>query len=1550
MVIPRFDWNRLREFNGSKQKAFEQLCCQLASQDSRIPRGSKFIRKGSPDAGVECYLVLPDGSEWGWQAKYFLQSPKAGEWRQIRNSFQTARDKHPHLTRYIICLPQNLADARVADDRTYKAKSALDKWNENTTKWKEESARLGREIEFELWGENELVERLTTNENKGRYWFWFDADLFGMDWFHKRFSEVQHLAEGKYIPDLDISLPIEERFHALGRTESFFNNIRKLYSEVLISFKKVHRFEEAQKLLKDDYHEKIIGLFKVVEPWISDDHDPDYYEDLLIGQIPWKDIDNQCREIKHLISSEQMILYDHRSALRKQDKHHKMISSYDSLIGNLHELENAIRQLGNFATSDSGRLSNTPFLFLLGSAGQGKTHLLAKTVQTDLDIGLPRILLFGEQFIEDDPWQTIKNILDLNCTVDEMLGALNASAQAIGSKLWIAIDALNEAMRPDIWSTHLPRMIVQISRYSWLGLCVSYRNEYSEVIKTNRIGENGYTKIEHRGFEGELSWKAMEKYFSHFQIEPSVPPLLPEFQNPLFLRLFCQALYNKKLHTIPKGLQGITSIFQFLVDSTNDVLAIRINYDHRINHVNSAVTEIANYLKDHNKRYIPLAITHQILDSILGSSGKNKSFLQELESENLVTIIPMTKNNKTEYFVKFTYERFFDHIIVKSIIREYYDKENPKGILDHIIHPKYGLYYSISMINALAIQLPEQDDGIELPMIINIEDNDSHLYIEAFIESLRWRSTESINDGTFNIINDYVIPYDDRFNVFLETVLMLSTIEDHPLNANRLDSYLRKYPMPKRDSWWIPFLYESTDPEDQVQRIVTWAWQDNSKTCYSDETVLLTGITLTWFLSASIRIIRDKATKALVRLFENRLGLLSSLLERFANIDDVYINERLYAVAFGCTMRSRTLDKIGPLAEKVYELVFKSGEPPCNVLLRDYARGVIEYAVANDVEVDLDIGKCRPPYRSEWPNMEVPNEDELKVWGNCEEVKDDREWAKHSIYSSVLGEFIADFSNYIIGDMRQWSSERLNEEHEPIGKEKFELFIDSLSDVQKVAWTNLQNVVKSNRENIFADLLLKVGSIEGDSEKIEFIDDLLTSDGLEENNDLVDEELSSISNYQANDEKFKEQEAKFINALEGEIDKQLVYKEFVIPYQKNPYAYNNENRFDGRLARRWIVQRVIELGWTVELMGKFDRHISQVHYERSGTGIERIGKKYQWIAYHELIARLSDNFRLRDESLNENEIAYNGPWDAGVSRDIDPSNLLHSGPKYCYGGYKKTWWFTEEYMDWFSLSDHMEWIEKVDDLPDPKNLINVEKNWICLTGSYKWQQPTPIGEETYVLPTRDITGHLKAYLVNKANLEPVVKWLKKCLWLGSLPDGFNSYEIMLGEYAWSPIYNDRTIPYYGYEGWTDGGRLGHTAPAELLVTHDEYFRDSGSMDYSNRDVYTIHLPCSLLVKGLGLKWVGEEGVYRDPRGVAVVKDPSVHEPGPGALLVNRDTLMEFLDHEDYGLIWTYYGEKRVIGREHVANGILKIYGHYYLKEGEIRGELRTVIEKWERRK
>ena len=106
-----------------------------------------------------------------------------------------------------------------------------------------------------------------------------------------------------------------------------------------------------------------------------------------------------------------------------------------------------------------------------------------------------------------------------------------------------------------------------------------------------------------------------------------------------------------------------------------------------------------------------------------------------------------------------------------------------------------------------------------------------------------------------------------------------------------------------------------------------------------------------------------------------------------------------------------------------------------------------------------------------------------------------------------------------------------------------------------------------------------------------------------------------------------------------------------------------EGRLNLKLFQQWIVRRVFDLGWTVNRFGEFD---AMADRRVNGDGgrfpdkPERIGKKYQWIAYYDILARATDTFVFRDNYWNEDDFPYEGPWQFSPVRNIDPSFLLEN--------------------------------------------------------------------------------------------------------------------------------------------------------------------------------------------------------------------------------------------------------------------------------------------------
>lgn len=311
------NWQDLRSLNGSQYEAFEELCCQLAAAENH-PMGALFIRKGAPDAGVECYWKLGDETEWGWQAKFFLSRPGDSQWEQIDESVSKALEKHPRLSRYVVCLPIDRQDPRIENQQWF-----MDKWSQHVTTWEGWAAGKSMATVFEYWGAHEIFERLSREEHRGRYYFWFHRDLFSQDWFQARIEEAIANVGPRYSPELDVRLPIARLFHGLGRTREFYARVKDLLKEIK---KALPRSEDAHQREKARRLQEIVGrLWRLLET----------VDQNTVGRIDWDsagDLADAAMEISYDCAQTASSLADAEEKEPNGEENRETISRLKSLF------------------------------------------------------------------------------------------------------------------------------------------------------------------------------------------------------------------------------------------------------------------------------------------------------------------------------------------------------------------------------------------------------------------------------------------------------------------------------------------------------------------------------------------------------------------------------------------------------------------------------------------------------------------------------------------------------------------------------------------------------------------------------------------------------------------------------------------------------------------------------------------------------------------------------------------------------------------------------------------------------------------------------------------------------------------------------------------------------------------------------------------------------------------------------------------------------------------------------------------------------------------
>ena len=297
---------------------------------------------------------------------------------------------------------------------------------------------------------------------------------------------------------------------------------------------------------------------------------------------------------------------------------------------------------------------------------------------------MPTVLLIGGQFNHDEPWAQMTGLLGLSCTREEFLGALEAAAQAHHTRAVILIDALNEGQGKALWKKHLAGILLAVSKSPWLGIAISVRTSYEDTIVPEGLVPSRLIRAEHHGF-AEHEYEATKTFFDYFGIQrPSIPLLVPEFQNPLFLKIFCQGLKNNQLTSIPSGLQGITAIFRFFIDSVNKKLseAEYLNFDPKSSIIWRAVERLAEQLAEQGKDWLPREEAQAIIDQVLPRDGYENSLFRHLLAEGVIAENRFyIGDNQWCEGVHFAYERFTDHLVAQYLLDAHLDIQDPAVVI-----------------------------------------------------------------------------------------------------------------------------------------------------------------------------------------------------------------------------------------------------------------------------------------------------------------------------------------------------------------------------------------------------------------------------------------------------------------------------------------------------------------------------------------------------------------------------------------------------------------------------------------------------------------------------------------------------------------------------------------------------------------------------------------------------------------------------------------------------------------------------------------------------
>ncbi|AXG75196.1 ATP-binding protein [Flavobacterium arcticum] len=1225
----------------------------------------------------------------------------------------------------------------------------------------------------------------------------------------------------RYTPEIHVELEISKIFDGISRDEHFEKQITNLLDTLLIRYGKIYNKNEGEEKLLRVLEENIIEFRKL-------------FDSNSFQGISTIDYSIFLESIKN-ISEASDKLYEFYTTIQNNNEGEKHSNKFGNEINRLNEFDSSLNALKSFFLSKTAKLSNLPILLIEGEAGIGKSHLLADKVVKRTQGGKGSLLLLGQHFVtEGDPWVQLSNKLQLKCNKQEFLGALNAKAQVSGNRFIIFIDAINEGKGRYFWGDNLAPFIHLISQYEWLGLVLSIRSSYVDLIAPREQGlDENLVRYIHRGFL-DIEYEASKLFFDNFGIElPSVPLLHPEFQNPLFLKLFCEGLHKAGYTRVPGGFQGISAIIDFFINSSNDKLQkpSELDYPKNINIVKRAIEALMKEKLENNRQYIEYEKAYGICEIILKDFSSKRNLVDALISEGVLSKnIFYVQQGKHEEGVYLAYERFEDHASVSYLLNRDIDLEtefSKEGSLFQFIKDDSSCYTNRGIIDALSIQLPEKYSRELYEFTNHLGNGGKYVIAESFVESLLWRKIETMHDGLHDYINEVVLSFQGTGDQFWDTMVAVSAIPNHQFNALSLHKNLFNRSMADRDSWWSSsYLSRQMEWSGSVKRLVEWSWSIEDRKYISDDSILLASIALTWFLCSPDRVLRDSSTKALVCLLKNRLYLVVELLKKFEGINDPYIYDRLFAASYGASLRTDDTKALPELCNYIFETIFNKKEVYPHILLRDYARSIIEYANHIGIKLDFDIVKARPPYQSVFPEEALTNEEldtRYKLDYDSKEYKDYHR-SQNVILHSMTTEYGRGTGGY--GDFGRYT---------------------------------------------------------------------------------------------------------FQSALRA--------------WNINPNVLSNK-------AVEWVFEKY---GYDVEKHGRFDNNIPWTG--RRANGLERIGKKYQWLALYEILARVADNIpdfsdrgRYWDDE-EESDRKYDGPWEPYI-RDIDPTLLIKDTGSVNEDIPTDFWWINTAPIE-TELSDD-QWISNEGDIPDAGEIISVKDNdgneWLILEGYPEWAEKRQLGEEKYDVPHKRMWWQIRSYLVKEEDYKEFIEWTdQQNFWGRWMPESRDRYELFYRESYWSPGYKFFQQDYYDGIPWKKIRNQNYQEEEfEVMVTTDSYMWEK-EFDFSKEQTIRIFKPTQHIYEKMNLFHSEKDGEFIDENGHLVCFDSSVYNNSKQFLLIKKEAFLKYLEQEKLRTVWTMIGEKQIIGgslgRSHGRKfNLMELSGSFRLEAKAITGNVQTKLE------
>ena len=642
------------------------------------------------------------------------------------------------------------------------------------------------------------------------------------------------------------------------------------------------------------------------------------------------------------------------------------------------------------------QLAATPLFAVIGDAGKGKTFLGAQLTAHSNQRPAGVFILGVDLAANGSLDHLARRVAGLTVqTFDELLEAVEAAGARAGRRLPIVIDGLNEAQDPRAWRTLLSRLSPVLNRYPHALLVVTLR---SSVAEDALIGDAA--KLTLHGFEHNLR-EAVDRYFQHYLIDPG-DAWLPwgGFRDPLFLRMFCEATNPERTRRV--GVEALPTSLTAVFERYRDTAVERIRQRLRLppNYIPEALDKIANALWGQNSRALP----SDELGKLVGDDPRewDRSLMRALEEEGVLWRAPGPDRSDQRSAVLF--DAFAGFLIADALVRSASQPSVGRFATPDIWEklgsgPDREHPLATDILRAMVAVLPRRQ-GCQLWKMAPPAVRDWTVAQTADLEA------QYLDSDTVHALGELIArpPSSRGFSSrnLLDRLMEVRDGTAHPLNAEFADRILRGSSACERDVRWTEWVRARTKEHQADLDAAERRWMADGQRNERDH---LSALWIAWLLTSTVRLLRDRATRALSWYGRGTPAALFELTLRMLGVNDPYVPERMLAASYGVAMalhadptQARFRDEVLPnYARKIFCGMFAARAPhsTTHALMRDFARQTIEIARLHQPGL-LDARECKritPPFKG----------GDIRKWGRRDESEHSR------------SPFHMDFENYTIG-------------------------------------------------------------------------------------------------------------------------------------------------------------------------------------------------------------------------------------------------------------------------------------------------------------------------------------------------------------------------------------------------------------------------------------------------------------------------------------------------------------------------------------------------------